>query len=138
MLNINGIKIMNTKIKKAFTLVEMMIVVVIIGLLAAMAIPAFQKAGENAARKALHNDARQIAWAAERYMLESSVTVVTNVDFAPDGALAVACPLYDYVKKVGKNTVGPSTMNMDEDFTMSHPRVDDGAAVIFSSVGQVK
>ncbi|MGB0414704.1 MAG: prepilin-type N-terminal cleavage/methylation domain-containing protein, partial [Coraliomargarita sp.] len=42
---------MNTKSKKGFTLVEIMIVVVIIGLLAAMAIPAFQKVRENAIDK---------------------------------------------------------------------------------------
>ena len=34
---------MNNRSKQGFTLVEIMIVVVIIGLLAAMAIPAFQK-----------------------------------------------------------------------------------------------
>ncbi|ATC64707.1 hypothetical protein CMV30_12470 [Nibricoccus aquaticus] len=46
--------------KKGFTLVEIMIVVVIIGLLAAMAIPAFQKVRRNSIGKAMINDARQL------------------------------------------------------------------------------
>ena len=64
--------------KKGFTLVEIMIVVVIIGLLAAMAIPAFQRVRQNSRVSAMDNDARQLASAAQQYMLENSVTTVTN------------------------------------------------------------
>lgn len=39
----SGVYFLNMKNKKGFTIVEVMIVVVIIGLVAAMAIPAFQK-----------------------------------------------------------------------------------------------
>ena len=56
---------MQNKSKKGFTLVEIMIVVVIIGLLAAMAIPAFQQVRENAVGKAMTNDARQLASGAQ-------------------------------------------------------------------------
>jgi type IV pilus assembly protein PilA len=51
---------------KGFTLVEIMIVVVIIGLLAAMAVPAFQKVRKNSIGKAMANDARQIASACQQ------------------------------------------------------------------------
>jgi type IV pilus assembly protein PilA len=54
---------------KGFTLVEIMIVVVIIGLLAAMAIPAFQKVRTNSQDKAVLNNARQISAAADQYYL---------------------------------------------------------------------
>ncbi|MDE0769618.1 MAG: prepilin-type N-terminal cleavage/methylation domain-containing protein, partial [Opitutaceae bacterium] len=63
--------------KKGFTLVEIMIVVVIIGLLAAMAIPAFQKVRESSRGSAMDNDARQLASAAQQYMLENNLTTVT-------------------------------------------------------------
>ena len=64
--------------KKGFTLVEIMIVVVIIGLLAAMAIPAFKKVRDNSQTKAITNNLRQLASAADQYFLENGTTSVAS------------------------------------------------------------
>ena len=63
-----------------FTLVEIMIVVVIIGILAALAIPGFQKMRVASQDKAVLNNARQLASAAEQYYHESGVDYVDVVD----------------------------------------------------------
>jgi len=63
--------------KKGFTLVEIMIVVVIIGLLAAMAIPAFQKVRAASQQKTILNNLRQLNSAAQQYYLEHGVATVT-------------------------------------------------------------
>jgi type IV pilus assembly protein PilA len=63
-----------------FTLVEIMIVVVIIGLLAAMAIPAFQKVRSSSQDKAVLNNARQLSAGADQYYLENGVSTVTITD----------------------------------------------------------
>lgn len=61
---------------KGFTLVEIMIVVVIIGLLAAMAIPAFQKVRQSSQDKAVLNNVRQLAAAADQFFLENGTATV--------------------------------------------------------------
>jgi type IV pilus assembly protein PilA len=66
--------------RKGFTLVEIMIVVVIIGLLAAMAIPAFQKVRQNSQDKTVLNNARQLSAAADQYFLENGVSAVWKVN----------------------------------------------------------
>ena len=65
---------MSSKIRSnraAFTLVEIMIVVAIIGLLAALAIPGFVKARKQSQGRRILNDARQIDAAIDQWALEN-------------------------------------------------------------------
>lgn len=67
--------------KQGFTLVEIMIVVAIIGLLAAIAIPSFLKARESARRTACINNLRNIDGAKDQYALEfggSELSIFTH------------------------------------------------------------
>jgi len=61
----------NIRSKAGFTLVEIMIVVAIIGLLAAIAIPNFVRARTTAQKNACINNLRQIDGAKEQWALEN-------------------------------------------------------------------
>jgi len=80
--------------RKGFTLVEIMIVVVIIGLLAAMAIPTFAVVRQQSRTKAVLNNMRQLASAASQYMLDKGVTQASYTDLVGTGT-------DNYVRTIG-------------------------------------
>jgi prepilin-type N-terminal cleavage/methylation domain-containing protein len=76
----------NTSRKAGFTLVEIMIVVAIIGLLAAIAIPNFVKARQTSQANACINNLRQVDGAIQQWALENNAaatTPVTETDITP-------------------------------------------------------
>jgi type IV pilus assembly protein PilA len=63
---------MHSNLKKGFTLIELLIVVVIIGILAAVAIPKFSNTKQRASRSAGIADMRNLATAQEGFFADSN------------------------------------------------------------------
>lgn len=80
--------------RRGFTLVEIMVVVVIIGLLAALAVPTFQRMRTRSIATRLANDLRQYSDSFQRYALEQGgwppVGGVSEVPAGMEGYLPAA------------------------------------------------
>ena len=85
---------------KGFTLVEIMIVVVIIGLLAALAIPAFQRVQARAKMSAFINDLRIGREGFETYALENGL-------WPPDGVTGLPPEIDCYISATKFNGTTP-------------------------------
>ena len=84
-----------TSRKSGFTLVEIMIVVAIIGLLAAIAIPNFVRARTTSQMNACINNLRQIDGAIQQWALElkkDPAATVAETDVTPFLKNSVVCP----------------------------------------------
>ncbi len=85
----------NTSRKSGFTLVEIMIVVAIIGLLAAIAIPNFVRARQTSQTNACINNLRQIDGAVQQWALETKQATDAQPvegDVLPYLKNSVTCP----------------------------------------------
>ena len=88
------------KIRKGFTLIELLIVVVIIGILAAIAIPKFANTKSKAYITAMKSDLRNLVTAEEAYFSDSSKYLTTtaasdtttNPDFHFNNSTGVSWP----------------------------------------------
>ena len=78
--------------RKGFTLIELLIVVVIIGILAAIAIPKFANTKEKAYVAAMKSDLRNLVTAQESYFADNTTytTSLTTSQFSSSSGVTVA------------------------------------------------
>jgi prepilin-type N-terminal cleavage/methylation domain-containing protein len=88
--------------KKGFTLVEIMIVVAIIGIIIAIAVPAFLRARENARGRACQENLQKIDGAKEQYALEHRLS---NGATIPNGLADLAAYTL-YIKRTPQCPAG--------------------------------
>jgi prepilin-type N-terminal cleavage/methylation domain-containing protein len=111
-------KVFNQSKNLGFTLVEIMIVVAIIGLLAAIAIPNFVKARENAQLNSIYNNLRILEGAKDQWALEQKkgtgqiVTLNDLKDYIKGGEIkSVVGETYDSTS-VGTNSIANLPSNI--------------------------
>ncbi|MEM1223094.1 MAG: prepilin-type N-terminal cleavage/methylation domain-containing protein [Verrucomicrobiota bacterium] len=121
--------------KKAFTVLEIMIVVSMIGLLATIAVPAFKHIRSKTTLTMMINDARQLSSGAEQYFLETGATEI-QFSTAQDGT--ISGPMNVYVSKISSNYTAVSESITDGGlFFLSHTGYNDGNPVFFSDDGGI-
>jgi type II secretory pathway pseudopilin PulG len=109
----------------------------VIGLLAAMAIPAFQKVRSASLEKAMQNDARQIGAAAQMFFLEHEDTQKVSFGIDPKTG-AISGPLNAYVSRISVGTTAPDNVfdGRNDSFMLQNQHVNNGQPVIFDAEGR--
>lgn len=116
--------------KKAFTLVELMIVVIILGILAAIVVPQFTEASSDAQLNAMTSNLRVIRGQIELYKLQHNSTYPDDATFATlmtqktnaDGTTTGTPTLGPYLQRVpnnpftNANTVGTGVVGSSDWF----------------------
>jgi prepilin-type N-terminal cleavage/methylation domain-containing protein len=101
-----------TNKRGGFTLVEIMIVVAIIALLAAIAVPGFLRARKRSQASKILNDLRMIDSAIDQYAIETTKTTGASVDIVDwTNYVKKDSVLYTTGADLFGNTYGPQTVD---------------------------
>ena len=92
------------KRENGFTLIEVMAVIIIIGVLSAIAIPKFASSTTSARQKADVATAHQVKGALDRYQLDNGVYLKTGELTATGGTLASTTLIPKYISKLDAST----------------------------------
>jgi type IV pilus assembly protein PilA len=82
---------------RGFTLLEIMVVTLIIGMLCVLAIPAFYMARQKSRDSVVSNNLRQIAAAAVQYMMEQGVSIVNETQLMGTSTTSYLHPIQTIV-----------------------------------------
>ena len=96
---------MLNKTRKGFTLIELLIVVVIIGILAAIAIPKFANTKEKAYLASMKSDLRNMATTQESYFADNQVYIAGTANNTTAGTSSI----YGFVPSAGVTVTAAAT-----------------------------
>ena len=123
---------MLNKTRKGFTLIELLIVVVIIGILAAIAIPKFANTKEKAYLASMKSDLRNMATTQESYFADNQVYVAGTASNTTSGTSS----LYGFVPSAGVTVTATASGGTGWRATAGHTATTRTCA-IFVGVGAV-
>ncbi len=123
---------MLNKTRKGFTLIELLIVVVIIGILAAIAIPKFANTKEKAYLASMKSDLRNMATTQESYFADNQVYVAGTASNTTSGTSS----LYGFVPSAGVTVTATASGGTGWSATAGHTATTRTCA-IFVGVGAV-
>ncbi len=123
---------MLNKTRKGFTLIELLIVVVIIGILAAIAIPKFANTKEKAYLASMKSDLRNMATTQESYFADYQIYIAGTANNTASGTSS----LYGFVPSAGVTVTAAATGGTGWSATSGHSATTKTCA-IFVGVGAV-
>ena len=124
---------MSNKIRKGFTLIELLIVVVIIGILAAIAIPKFANTKEKAYLASMKSDLRNMVTTQEAYFADFQTYIAGTASNVGGTTAAVN----GFVPSAGVTVTAVATAGTGWSATTTHSGTTKTCAIFVGSVAAV-
>lgn len=116
---------MQNKTRKGFTLIELLIVVVIIGILAAIAIPKFANTKEKAYLASMKSDLRNMATTEESYFADNQVYTAGTAANTTSGTSSI----YGFIPSSGVTVTAAATGGTGWSATAGHSATGKTCAI---------